>query len=233
MRILWLVLVVLAGGLVLLVVNHDEGQVFGLPNSVFAGTLYLGLWASALIVGMMGSGMRLGATARSFAFWSALLVALMALYQYRYEIQDVASRVTAGLVPGSPVALKAKDGIARVMVERAINGHFEIIAHVNGKAVRMLIDTGASSIVLSASDARSAGFVTETLDYRIPVSTANGSTFVAREEASEVRIGSIFRHEIPVYIARPGSLQQSLLGMSFINTLSAFELRGDRVILQD
>ncbi|CAN0656225.1 TIGR02281 family clan AA aspartic protease [Nitratireductor sp.] len=233
MRLFWIVMALLGGGLILLIANHDSGRVLGLENATFAATLYLGLWGAVLLVGILGSGMRIGEAARSLAFWVFLLLALIAVYQYRYELQDVASRVTAGLIPGSPVSMVSSEGNARVMVERSANGHFEVIADVNGQALRMLIDTGASSIVLSDDDARRAGFDPSTLRFQIPVATANGTAMVARARAQEVRIGAIARSDVPVYIAQPGRLGQSLLGMSFINTLSGFELRGDRIVLQD
>ncbi|WP_295810029.1 TIGR02281 family clan AA aspartic protease [uncultured Nitratireductor sp.] len=233
MRLFWIAMALLGGGLILLIANHDSGQVFGLENSAFAATLYLGLWAAVLIVGIFGSGLRIGDAARTLAFWTFLLLALVTVYQYRYELQDIASRITAGLVPGSPVSVIGNDGNARVMVERAANGHFAVIADVNGAALRMLIDTGASSIVLSDTDARKAGYDPSTLRFQIPVSTANGTALVARSRVENIRVGSIVRNDIPVYIAQPDRLDQSLLGMSFINTLSGFELRGDRIVLQD
>lgn len=233
MRLFWIVMALLGTGLILLIVNHDSGQVFGIENNAFAGTLYLGLWVAVLVVGIFGSGMRFGDVTRALAFWVLMLLALVAVYQYRYELQDFASRITAGLVPGSPVSLRESDGGVRVLLERSASGHFETRATVNGARLRFLIDTGASGTVLSAADARRAGFDPERLDFSIPVSTANGTAFVARARADEIRLGAIVRHDIALHIARPGSLEQSLLGMNFIDTLSGFDLRGDRLVLRD
>ncbi|MCC5779585.1 TIGR02281 family clan AA aspartic protease [Nitratireductor sp. B36] len=233
MRLFWLLMSALGGGLILLIANHDSGRVFGLENAAFAATLYLGLWAAVLIVGFLGSGLRIGDVARTLAFWVFLLLALVAAYQYRYELQDIASRVTAGLIPGSPMTTVSKDGQVNVIVERSSSGQFEVIADVNGTNLRMLIDTGASSIVLSDEDARAAGFEPERLRFVVPVATANGNTLVARARADTVNVGAISRNEIPIYVAQPGRLDQSLLGMSFINTLNGFDLRGDRIVLRD
>lgn len=232
MRLFWIVMAILGGGLILLIVNHDSGQVFGIENNAFARTLYLVLLASVLIVGVFASGTRLGHVARSLAFWVLMLLALVATYQYRYELQDIASRITAGLVPGSPISISS-DGNQRVLLERSSSGHFEALVEVNGTSLRMLIDTGASSTVLSSNDARRIGFDVDRLDYSVPVSTANGIAFVARARADEISVGAIVRHDVLVQIAQPDSLRQSLLGMSFINTLSGFDLRGDRITLRD
>ena len=63
--------------------------------------------------------------------------------------------------------------------------------------------------------------------------TANGTTLVARARADTVNVGAISRNDLPIYVAQPGRLDQSLLGMSFINTLNGFDLRGDRIVLRD
>lgn len=233
MQLFWISMAILGSGLILLIANHDSGTVLGLESSAFASTLYMGLWAAVLIVGILGSGLRIGEMAKTLAFWVFLLLALVAIYQYRYELQDIANRVTAGLIPGSPVSAVDSDGRAQVMVERSASGHFEVVADVNGTGLRMLIDTGASSIVLSDADARAAGFDPEGLQFRTPVATANGTALVARARAAEIQVGAIVRSNLPVYVAQPGRLDQSLLGMSFINTLAGFELRGDRIILRD
>lgn len=233
MRLFWISMALLGGGLILLIANHDSGRVLGLESSAFAATLYLGLWAAVLLAGFLGSGMRIGEVARTLAFWAFLLLTLVAAYQYRYELQDIASRVTAGLIPGSPVSTVGKDGQINVIVERSASGHFEVIANVNGTDLRMLIDTGASSIVLADADARAAGFEPEGLRFQTPVATANGTTLVARARAETISIGAISRSDMPIYIAQPGRLDQSLLGMSFINTLDGFDLRGDRIVLRD
>ena len=83
--------------------------------------------------------------ARSLGTWAVIVLALIAGYQYRYELQDFASRVTAGLVPGSPLALGLEDGHATVTLDKAGNGHFEARIMVNGTPVRAVVDTGATT----------------------------------------------------------------------------------------
>ena len=95
------------------------------------------------------------------------------------------------------------------------------------------VDTGASGIVLTFSDAEAIGVKTDGLAFHIPVSTANGNALVARARIDTLEIGAIVRRDLTVYIAQPGQLGRSLLGMSFIDTLSGFDLRGDRLILRD
>ncbi|MCT7375535.1 TIGR02281 family clan AA aspartic protease [Chelativorans salis] len=232
MRLFWIIIAVMAAGLVLLIANHENGQVFGIENNAFASVLYLGLWVAVLTVGIVGSGMRFSAVARDLAYWLLILLVLTTGYQYRYELQDVASRLTAGLVPGSPMTVAGSEGHA-VMLDKSSNGHFEVRMQVNGTTVRALVDTGASATVLTAADAERVGIAAEDLHFTTPVMTANGRALAASASLDELRIGPIERSNMPVLVAEPGRLEQSLLGMQFLSSLSGFEMRGDRLILRD
>ncbi|WP_159587925.1 retropepsin-like aspartic protease family protein [Chelativorans xinjiangense] len=232
MRLFWIIIALMAAGLALLIANHENGQVFGIENNAFASVLYLGLWAAVLIVGIAGSRMRFSAVARDLAYWLLILLILTTGYQYRYELQDVASRLTAGLVPGSPMTLAGSEGHA-VMLDKSSNGHFEVRMLANGTTVRALVDTGASATVLTAADAERVGIAAQDLRFTTPVMTANGRALTARASLDTLRIGPIERTKMPVLVAEPGRLEQSLLGMQFLSSLSGFEMRGDRLILRD
>lgn len=232
-RGLWLVLGALGLGLIILIVNDDSGTVLGLSSDGFARLLYLGVLGAVLGAGILGSGIGLGNAARSIAIWLGVIMLLVGGYQYRYELQDIASRVTAGLVPGSPLSISDSDGRSAVMIDRMSSGHFEVRASLNGTLVNFLIDTGASGTVLSAADASRIGFDPDALSYDVPVMTANGLAHAARVTADEIRVGDIVRSRVPVLVAQAGRLEQSLLGMNFIGTLSGFDMRGERLILRD
>src|SRR5690606_37760391 len=102
---------------------------------------------------------------------------------------------------------------------------------INGKSIPALVDTGATTTVLSAEDARVVGFDPASLNYTVRVSTANGTASAAAVRAEEIAVGNIVRRNQPVLVAAPGALRQSLLGMNFIGSLSGFDVRGDRMIL--
>lgn len=231
--IFWLAIGALALGLGLLLSSGDSGTVFGMGDDAFGRVLYLGVLGAVIAAGVLGSGTRLRHMARTLAIWLAIVLFLMAGYQYRYELQDIASRVSAGLIPGSPLSVSDMDGRAAVMIERMANGHFEVRAQINGAAVTMMIDTGATGTILTFGDARLAGYDPEVLAFNIPVMTANGQASAARVVADEIRIGEIVRRRVPVMVAQRGRLERSLLGMNFIGTLSGFDMRGERLILRD
>ena len=231
--IFWFAIGALALGLVLLLLSGDTGTVFGMEDDSFARIVYLGVLGAIIAAGIVGSGMRFGHVARTMAIWLLLLLVLMAGYQYRYELQDVASRLSAGLIPGSPLSIADADGRAAVMIDRLANGHFEVRAEINGVPLMVMIDTGATSTVLTFEDARRAGYEPEALRFEIPIMTANGQASAARVVADEIRIGDIVRRRVPVMVAQSGRLERSLLGMNFIGTLSGFDMRGERLVLRD
>ncbi len=232
-RLFWIVMGMIGLGLVLLILNDSSGQTFGIANDDFSTLVWLAPLVLVIGTVVLRSGRPPGTLARQFGGWVVIVLVLIAGYQYRYELQDLASRVSAGLVPGSPLALGEEDGRATVTLQKALNGHFEARVLVNGTAIRAVVDTGASGTVLSAADARLIGLDLDALRYTVPVATANGVTNAAGARAEQIAIGGIVRDDMPILVAAPETLGQSLLGMSFISTLSGFDVRGDRMILRD
>lgn len=223
----------MGAGLAFIMFNDASGDASGMSSDTIGRVFYLGVLGAVIGAGILASRHRFGDMARNLALWALIALALVAAYQYRYELQDVANRVTVGLVPGSPLSVTDSSGQSTVTLEKLPNGHFGARLSVDGKEVRALVDTGATSTVLTARDAERAGFDPTKLSYTIPISTANGTTTAARVVASEIRLGSITRRNMPLLVAAPGMLDQSLLGMNFIGTLSGFDVRGDRMILRD
>lgn len=232
-RLLWVILGIIGIAAVLLMWNDSSGRTLGVENGDFGQLVWLGLLALVIGAGLIGPGRRLGHMARGLGAWALVALALVAFYQYRYELQDVASRVTAGLIPGSPLALGTEDGRATVTLDKGGNGHFEARVLINGRSIDAVVDTGATSTVLTADDAVAAGFNPAALTYTVPVSTANGNTKAAAVRTDEISIGGIVRRNMTVLVAPPGTLWQSLLGMNFIGSLSGFDVRGDRMVLRD
>ena len=232
MKAIWIILGLIGAGLILLILNHDQGSVFGMENNMFASLLFYGVWGTVIGAAVLSRG-SLAQNARNATIWLGIILALMTGYVYRYELQDFGSALTAGLIPGSPVSGQNSDGRGQVMVVRSANGHFEIDAAVNGESTRFLVDTGASSIVLTARDAERAGIDTASLTFSTPIMTANGSTTAAPVTLGTLDIGEIRRDRVRALVAQDGNLDTSLLGMNFLETLWSFEIRGDRLILTD
>jgi aspartyl protease family protein len=233
LNLLWIILGAIGAACILLILNHDSGTVFGIENNRFASLIWYGTWGALIAVAILPRRGQWRAAARNFAIWIAIILVLMVGYLYRFEMQDVAHRLSGGLLPGSPISMTADDGRAQTLLIRSASGHFEADGRANDAPVRFIIDTGASVIVLTSEDADAAGIPTGELSYAIPVTTANGRTTAARITLKEISIGDIARYNVQALVAKPGALEQSLLGMSFLSSLSSFEFRGDRLVLSD
>jgi aspartyl protease family protein len=96
----------------------------------------------------------------------------------------------------------------------------------------MVLDTGATSVVLTQDAAKAAGLPIEVLNYSINVDTANGRTRAAPVTLDRLAVGSLTEHAVPALVAQPGQLKNNLLGMSFMNRLESWEVRGDKLRLR-
>ena len=129
---------------------------------------------------------RLSKALEAVLFWVVIGLLLVVGYTYRFELRDVGDRVMAELVPGH-VAGHGRD----VEVVRGRGGDFAVAAQINGARVPMVLDTGASSVVLTQEAAKAAGLPLEVLDYTVNVDTANGRTRAAPVTLDRLAVGGI------------------------------------------
>ena len=229
----WLALFVLALGAMLLVSN-ESGFIAGLDDWTF-GYLVAGIALAVYIGGgvIAHYGGRASAMLRDAVTWLALGLGLVALYAYRGELTPIAGRVVGELLPGTAMTVEeSAGGATEVRIRRRLGGHFTATVEVNGKPISMIIDTGASTIVLRPKDAAKAGIDVDSLSYTVPVATANGRTMAARVILDKVGIGPLDREKVSALVAKQGALSQSLLGMSFLSRLRSYEFSGDFLTLR-
>jgi aspartyl protease family protein len=163
---------------------------------------------------------------QSAVIWALIALVLVLAYTYRFELRDVSDRVLAELIPG-----RAASKGRTVEIARGAGGSFAVATQVNGARIAMVLDTGASAVVLTQEAARTAGLPLEVLNYSVQVDTANGRARAAPVTLDRVSIGGITERSVPALIAQPG-LRTNLLGMSFLNRLQSWEVRGDRLLLR-
>jgi aspartyl protease family protein len=165
--------------------------------------------------------------------WAGVFLALITVYAYRDTFEAIAAKVSSELVPaGAGVAVTAPDGERAVRIRRSSRGPFVARTNVNGAEFTMLVDTGASSVVLKAADAERAGIDVRALKFTIAVDTANGSTFCAAVRLRQISVGGIAYQGVEALVAQPGDLKESLLGMSFLKRLRSYDFSGDFLTLR-
>jgi aspartyl protease family protein len=194
--------------------RHDMGSlVLKVAVVVFVGGLVLVLFRE-----------RLSKALEAMMFWAVVGLLLVVGYTYRFELREAADRVIAELMPGH-VAGHGRN----VEVVRGHGGDFALAAHINGARVPMVLDTGASSIVLTQEAAKAAGLPIEVLDYSVNVDTVNGRTRAAPITLDRVAVGSLTERAVPALVLQRGRLKNNLLGMSFLNRLESWDVRGDKL----
>jgi aspartyl protease family protein len=118
-----------------------------------------------------------------------------------------------------------------LIVRAGPNGQFMVNAVVDGVEVRFLVDTGASSVVLTAEDAERLGYRLDELEYSDRYQTANGEILGAPVVLPELRIGDLEIEDVRSSVIR-APLSTSLLGMTFLSRLESFEVRDKGLILR-
>ena len=133
-------------------------------------------------------------------------------------------------LPGQQAAQSDTTG-DELIVRAGRNGQFMVDAIVDGVEIRFLVDTGASSVVLTAEDAERLGYRLDGLEYSERYQTANGEILGAPVILPELRIGDLEIEDVRSSVIR-APLSTSLLGMTFLSRLESFEVRAEGLILR-
>ncbi len=220
---------VVAAGLVLLI-SADAGSLVGLSQMQTAQLVPLLLLLIIFAGGLFTRRHKASELLGGLFLWAGLFAVAMVTYAYRDELMSVAGRVAGEFQPG--VALvDAEAGTATF--RRGMSGHFEINATINGHTTPMIFDTGASAVVLTVADARAAGVNVEGLRYTVPVSTANGQGLAARTRLESIEVGGIVRRNLTAFVTEQGALETSLLGMTFLETLTRYSVTQNSLEMVD
>jgi aspartyl protease family protein len=231
-RLLWIVVAALGFTVVALALRHQEGTIAGLELDQFSRLAYL----LAVLVLVTGFGYffyhsRIGEMIRAVLFWAMIALVLALVYSYRHEIEAMSERLLSELLVSRPVTTGSGSG-ATVQVARARGGDFMVQTLVNSAPVNMLVDTGASSVVLTQEAAAAANLPLDLLKYDVPIETASGRTRAAAVVIDQIAVGGIVERRVPALVSAPGDLKTSLLGMSFLNRLRSFEISGGRLVMR-
>ena len=226
--LIWVVLLALMFALAIVASRENGGALAAMNSRDYAWLLTRIIWlvvvGSAVIAIFRGNFTQ---AIRSALIWLVIALVLLVGYTYRFELLDTFNRVLAELVPGHTVT----NG-RTVELTRGQTGEFSMSTEVNGKRVGMVLDTGASAVVLTNDAAKAAGLPLEMIKYTVSVDTANGQTRAAAVTLDRLAVGGIVERAVPALVAQPGQLRTSLLGMSFLNRLQSWEVRGDRLLMR-
>lgn len=160
---------------------------------------------------------RLGQALRTAVAWGLIFVGVMAGYGLW---QDIRSDIT-------PSQMVTADGTLEL--PRAEDGHFYATLEVDGQPLRMMVDTGATNMVLSNADADRLGINPEELMFLGEAQTANGIVRTARVTLDRVDFGPFSDSGVSAWVT-DGEMDLSLLGMDYLSRYS-IQILGNRMIL--
>jgi aspartyl protease family protein len=187
------------------------------------------LMASFLLAGTFGQYRgQMSEGLKAAAAWLTIALVIVAGYTFRFELASAGNRIVGTLVPGTTLF----GGGGEVTVSKTPRGHFEFKIETNGTPLNMMFDTGASTVVLRSEDAARIGIRLQDSDFTVIVRTANGTAQAAPITIKSMSIGGIREENIRAMVAKPGLLSENLLGMSFLERLSSYEVRADQLILR-
>ena len=228
----WIGIAVLVLAAIVLMLRHSDGMVGNMSNADFA-SLASGVALLIVIGGSMIASRRFnaGSALKHATVWLGALLILVTLYSYRFEFAALGSRVFGELVPGAPMISTDATGRTVVTLRRDSSGHFSARGSINGTSATFLVDTGASTVTLTPATASAAGIDTGGLKYSVPVSTANGTTFMAPARLDRLEIGPLAFQDVRAYVAPPGALTDNLLGVNVLDRLRSYTVQGDEMVL--
>ena len=120
---------------------------------------------------------------------------------------------------------------AVVHIPRGQGGEFALRAKINGVVAPMVVDTGATSVVLTYETAKAAGLPLELLEYDVDVETAGGHTKAARLTLDRLAVGGLVEKSVPALVVQRGQMKTNLLGMSFLDRLESWGVQADKLKL--
>jgi aspartyl protease family protein len=193
-----------------------------MTNDLMLGGVYL-LMAIMLVLGALMARREPAAKLFTMALaWVAIFGAGFVLFTFRDNLGWVAQRLKAEAV-GTAVE---QGGETRIPM--AIDGHFWVNAKLNGRDVKFLVDSGATTTTIDRDTAKAAGVqISSRRD--LYVRTGNGVIRVASGRADELVVGGITRNDVALEIADNDDL--NVLGMNYLSSLSRWGVEGRWLVL--
>lgn len=166
--------------------------------------------------------------------WALSVTGAVALGALSYT-QFVAPRLTSP-APAIAAASSEKTSGPRTLSTLAVaadyRGHYIVHPTVENYRVKMMVDTGASIVALTAADARALGIKRDASTRKMMLSTANGAVVGFQTLLREIRLGDIVVRNVEAVVLPEGALSMSLLGNSFLGKLRGYEVQTGRMVLR-
>lgn len=192
-----------------------------------ADLLYSLLFLLLVVSSLAARRLPLGQTVKYALAWVAIFAGAVVLYSFRAPAVQVWEQIRRELFPGSPI----QSG-KTIRVRMGEDGHFHVDAQVNGRTLSFLIDSGATTTLLSQPGARAVGAEVDTNGFPVATETANGTAMMRRGRIASLRVGSIVRQDFPVLVSVDANDDTNLLGMNFLSSLHNWRVESREMVLE-
>ncbi len=147
----------------------------------------------------------------------------------RNDRAEITTGKQANTADTAPVQSQPSGGGADLA--RDYDGHFRASVRVNGTEMMMMVDSGASVVVLGEAQAVAAGIIIDPAAFTGTAQTAGGTVATMPVTLDRISVGGIDRSNVEAAVIR-GDLPQPLLGQSFLSTLDMMNVEGNRMRLR-
>lgn len=174
----------------------------------------------------------IGWALRQVMIWGGVAVAVLIAIGYGGGGFGLGERKGGGTIAAPAAQPVPRKAASRSMaIGAGQGGHFLVDAKVDGVAVRFMVDTGATRVVLSPEDAKRVGLHVRDRHFTEKSYTAGGIVRVAPVTLRELRIGHLTVRDVEASVNEQ-PIGISLLGMTFLSRLDGYRVEGDKLILE-
>jgi aspartyl protease family protein len=167
----------------------------------------------------------LGQTLRYGVAWVGIFALLLVLFSFRDDLRAGWNTLFERFDPSAPKIVGEN-----VRIRQDEGGHFSAKAMVNGREVLFLIDTGATTSMMSRGSANAANVPVSETGFAAIVETANGTTAMRRARIESLKVGSIVREDHAILVSEDMG-EMNMLGMNFLSSLKSWRVEGKDMVL--
>lgn len=180
-----------------------------------------------LVSSLAARRLPIGQMAKMALAWIAIFTLFFVVFSFRFEFLAIWERTKAEF---DGTAAQTIVGEA-VQIKRQDDGHYWVQVEVNGKDVKFLIDSGATTTAVNSATARETGIDVDVSGYPVIINTANGRITAQRGSAQSLQLGPIELKDHKVVVSESFG-DTNVLGMNFLDGLSSWKVESNVMTLQ-
>jgi aspartyl protease family protein len=186
----------------------------------YARLIYLGILGGVLVFWFIVQNRRtMGKTAQMAVAWGLIFLGVIAAFGLWDDIsQTVRPRQST------------MNAQSQISIPRSQDGHYYLTLVVNDQPVEFMIDTGATHVVMTQSDAARVGLDPQKLNYYGRAMTANGEVRTAPVDLKTVALANVIDKNVTAWVNQ-GEQGRSLLGMTYLQRWSHIGISNNAMIL--